>query len=275
MLRRVMASIQGARPARVFLAVDAARGPADIDNVRECRSVSTNIGWPCEVNTLFHEAHMGCRKGVATAIDWFFSQIEEGIILEDDCVPHASFFSFAAELLDRYRHDERVAHISGDCFLGLDRLSPKGREGESYYFSRFTHVWGWASWRRAWKLYDVNMRQWPQIKAGGLTQFIPDSPRPELWVERLENTFSGLIDTWDWQWQFACWINRVLTINPTLNLVSNIGFGEHATHSINPDDPKSAIPVQKMPLPLIHPARVARDVGVDGWIERFIYRMGN
>jgi len=189
--------------------------------------------------------------------------VPEAIILEDDCLPHPSFFRFCEEMLGRYRHDTRVMAISGDNF----QFGQK-RGAYSYYFSRYNHVWGWASWRRAWQHYDVNMRAWPAIREGGwLAGVLDDARQHDYWTNIFERVHGGLIDTWDYQWTFACWIQNGLTVLPQTNLISNIGFGVDATHTQSASV-FAELPVHEMGFPLEHPPYMLRDAAADAFTNK-------
>ena len=160
----VMEAIRAARPARLYVAADGPRPgcPGDAERCAEARRVVTAVDWPCQVKTLFRETNLGCRKAVSSAIDWLFACEEEGIILEDDCVPTSDFFSFCGELLERFRDDKQIMAICGSCYAEAE---PNYRA--SYYFSYYADPWGWATWRRAWRLYDGDLSRWPAFKARG------------------------------------------------------------------------------------------------------------
>ena len=266
---RVIEALRIARPAKVFFAVDGPRAdrPRDAEAVRRVQALAGSFDWQCELRTLFREANLGCKLAVSQAVSWFFSEVEAGVILEDDCVAHPSFFPFAAELLERYRDDERVMMISGDNFqFGA-------RRGEySYYFSRYNHIWGWASWRRAWQLYDHQMRAWPLVKQGGwLLDYLQDEQAVRYWSDIFDATHAEQNTSWAYRWTFACWMNAGLTVLPNVNLVSNVGFGSEATHTVAPHSPIAGMPVAPMPMPLEHPPFLIRDAVADSRTERLLF----
>ncbi|HWQ37914.1 MAG TPA: glycosyltransferase family 2 protein, partial [Burkholderiales bacterium] len=231
------------------------------------RRLVEKIDWPCRVDTLFREANLGCKKAVSEAITWFFDQVQAGVILEDDCVPHPSFFPFAAELLDRYRDDERICMISGDNFLFGQRRTPY-----SYYFSRYTHIWGWASWRRAWALYDHGMTLWPELREGGwLMDILGEAAAARYWSAIFDATHADLNSSWAYRWTFAAWASSSLTVIPAVNLVSNIGFGEAATHTVNRSNRFAALPVSEMVFPLSHPPYVIRNDRADRFTQKRMF----
>jgi hypothetical protein len=190
--------------------------------------IEQEIDWPCQIERLYSDVNQGCRLGVSRAITWFFEQVEEGITLEDDCVPHPDFFPYCATLLERYRHDPRVWCISGNNFQ-----NGQWRGDGSYYFSRYNHCWGWASWRRCWQHYDAELSQWPALRDSGLLYTIFEDPAERkywsaIWQRLVDK---GKPDSWAYRWTFTCLANGGLTALPNRNLVSNVGFGDDATHT--------------------------------------------
>jgi hypothetical protein len=264
--KQVFEAIRRAKPPRLYVAADGPRDskPDEDNKVKAVRDyVIGHIDWDCEVKTLFREKNLGCKYAVSGSIDWFFENEEMGIILEDDCLPHPSFFRFCEELLERYREDERIGIISGDNFQ-----FGKRHTDDSYYFSRYTHIWGWASWRRTWQKYDVAMKQWPSIKMNGLLSDILQYKKlVKYWNDIFEDVFNNKIDTWDYQLNFACLINSMLNIMPNNNLISNIGFGANASRTTKINK-FSAMPVLEMRFPLLYPNVIIRDALADRITER-------
>ena len=255
---RVFAEIRNIKPERLYIAADGARGdrPGDPQQVAAAREIASAVDWPCQVKKLFREKNLGCKVGPSSAINWFFENEAEGIILEDDCLPHPSFFPFCQELLAQYRNDERVMMISGDNFLN-------NPQPYSYYFSRYPHIWGWASWRRAWKFYDVNIPLWPQVRDSGILNTFLSPAEAKHWRGIFETTFRDKNSTsWDHQWTLACWINNGLTILPEKNLVKNIGLGLESTHT-KESPPSHCPPLYAMEFPLRHPPFIVRNLQAD------------
>ena len=220
-------AIAKAKPAKLLVVADGPRSPEEAEKCREARTVIERIDWPCELLTNFSEVNLGCKERVASGLDWVFSETNEAIIIEDDCLADPSFFSFAQQLLDRYREDERVMHINGSNFVS-DRIKLE----HSYFFSRYTFTWGWASWSRAWKHYDKDMISWPEFKSSGmLEQLFETRDEQDYWRGVLDRTYGGEIDTWDFQWFYTCWSQGGLSIIPRVNLVSNLGYRPDATHT--------------------------------------------
>jgi len=225
----VFEAIRKAKPKKLLVVADGPRFTEEIEKCQKARAVIEKVDWDCEVLTNFSETNMGCKRRVSSGLDWVFSQVEEAIILEDDCLPAPSFFNFCQVLLEKYRHDERIMMISGDNFQ-----AGQSRTDYSYYFSKYSHIWGWASWRRAWQHYDVEMKTWSEYKKLGLIRsFCDDSYEEKYWTDIFDGVFKGAVNTWDYQWLYTCWSQNGLSIIPNSNLVSNIGFGSDATHTPN------------------------------------------
>ncbi|TGE25093.1 nucleotide-diphospho-sugar transferase [Hymenobacter aquaticus] len=260
--REVFAAIRRARPARLYLAADGPRPghPTDAATCAAARAEVARVDWPCEVHTLFQTRNLNCGVGPATAITWFFSQEEEGIILEDDCVPSPDFFRFCAELLTRYRHEARVLHIGGNNF-GSEARQPLAPGAESYYFSGQVNSWGWATWRRAWRLYDFDMARFDALgPQGRLRPHYSSWLEERYWRRQFAAVRGAAIppDVWDYQWHFTVAAHDGLAIMPAVNLVGNIGFGQHATHTHDAADDFAAVATGVLPTPLCHPAAVRR-----------------
>ena len=230
-LRQVIDAIRPLAPSLLFVACD---GPnperlGEAEKVAATRAVIEHeIDWPCQIERLYSDVNQGCRLGVSRAISWFFEQVEEGIVLEDDCVPHPDFFPYCTALLERYRHDMRVWCISGNNFQ-----NGKWRGDGNYYFGCIPLIWGWATWRSRWQYYDAELTQWPSLRDSGLLESIFRDPMERKYWSRIWQRLldQGKPDTWDYQWTFTCLANGGLTAIPNRNLVSNVGFGEDATHT--------------------------------------------
>lgn len=265
---QVFEAIRKARPPRLYVAADGPRAgrEGEAERCAEVRSIATAVNWPCEVKTLFREKNLGCKRAVSGAISWFFEQEEQGIILEDDCLPNQDFFYFCQELLNRYAADERVWVITGDNFQnGIKR-------GEaSYYFSRYNHVWGWASWRRAWAKADMEIRFWPEWGASrDWKLFWPDSVTRRYWGKIFDQMHRGVIDTWDYPWTASVWYHGGLTATPSVNLVANIGFGVDATHTTSIDGPLAGMATHTL-VSLTHPNMVQQDMVADRYVFDHVF----
>lgn len=225
---KVFAAIAAARPSQLFVVADGPRFSEEAPKCLAARSLVDRVDWDCEVETNFAEHNLGCRKRIVSGLNWVFSQVDEAIILEDDCVPHMSFFTFCENLLAYYRNSEQVMEIGG-----CNYQSGKMRSEHSYYFSKYAHTYGWATWRRAWQYFDENISFWPQIQKTGAWKLIcDDEEERRYWRPIYDRIYEGkLMTSWDYQWQLARWNQQGLAIVPNVNLVSNIGFGPDATHT--------------------------------------------
>jgi len=263
--RQVFERISRIRPKTLFLIADGPRPekPDDPERCKEVRKIVQSVDWDCDVHYDFSDENLGTQKRISSGLDRVFSEVERAIILEDDCVPDYSFFPYCAELLERYQDDCRVMVISGDNFqFGRHRTS------YSYYFSRYNHCWGWATWQRAWRFYDDRMDLWPTICNGNWLDDILDNDRRAVayWHRIFQSVYERRVDSWAYRWTFACWIESGLTALPQRNLVSNIGFGSDATHTRHRSR-SSAIPAQPLEFPLRHPPFVIRDSHADHFTQ--------
>jgi hypothetical protein len=268
--RSVCARIREARPRELYVAADGPRadGPEAAQLCEEARAAATRAGWGCDVHTLLRERNLGCRRAVSSAITWFFERVEDGIVLEDDCVPHPTFFRYCGELLKRYRHDERIMGIGGNSFRSA-RAGP-----ESYAFSAYNQIWGWATWRRAWTHYDDALSLWPALREmGWLDDFLSDRSAARFWRAVFDRDLEGSIDTWDFAWTLACWVQSGLTVHPAVNLVSNVGFDDRATHTRNPASSLAGVATEAMDFPLVHPRGVLRDYEADRFTAEHVHRV--
>ncbi len=261
--RRVFDTIRRARPTRLYVAADGPRPghPTDAQRCAETRAVVQEVDWPCEVFTLFQETNLNCGLAPVTAMNWFFAHEPEGIILEDDCVPAPSFFPFCAELLARYRDEARVMHIGGNNF-GSEAQRPPAADEPSYHFSTQRNSWGWATWRRAWQLYDYHLTDFEGVaKSGELNDSFtgPLEKRYRLGKMAGVRALPQPPDVWDYQWEYTIARHHGLYIVPAVNLVGNIGFGHDSTHTHDSADVMGAVPARDLAFPLRHPARVAQD----------------
>ena len=255
--------IRDAKPKRLFIAADGPRKTKAGEDLlcKKTRETTYLIDWDCEVSRLEREDNLGCKNAVSSAISWFFDQVDEGIILEDDCLADPTFFQYCTELLECYRFDHQVGIISGNNFQAKSFA-------HSYYFSRYPHIWGWATWKRFWNLYDVHLSDW----AGNSSSLQPNIKRRRVrkhLAKQFDLVKSGGIDTWDYQLEYLCVRNGAFCANPCKNLVFNIGFDERATHTRSADSHAmpSSVP---MKFPLVHPPNVTADNEADLYTENCI-----
>lgn len=272
--QQVFDAIRAARPQRLYIAADGPRKNilGESEKCNEVKRIATAVDWDCQVHTLFREENLGCGRGPCTAINWFFEHETEGIILEDDCLPSPSFFRFCAELLERYRHDTRVMEIGGN-----NLEEPLLRKEEySFSFSNHTYIWGWATWRRAWKLQDFYMMHYSEIHE---KRYL-DSSYNSIYERDFYNYVFGKMhegdeqtnsqNIWDYQWQFACKINSGLSIVPNKNLVTNLGFGANATNTLNPKGVGYDLTLEEMEFPLKCPEFMMVDQAKDSLVFKLV-----
>jgi hypothetical protein len=227
-------TIRQMRPPKLFVIADGARANRDGEQQRcaDTRAIIDRVDWPCEVHKHYSDTNLGCARRVSSGLDWVFSHVDRAIILEDDCIPDPTFFTYCEDLLTRYENDDRIMHISGNNHQRGIRRTPY-----SYYYSKYPHCWGWATWKRAWSLFDFELKLWPTMCDLKLVESLYDDPRePEYWSNRIDEVLSGKVSSWAFRWQISCWANNGLSILPETNLVQNIGFGPGATHTVGEDD---------------------------------------
>ncbi len=261
---RVFNAIAQARPTKLLVIADGPRAnrAGEAERCAQARAVIERVDWECEVLTNFADSNMGCKMRVATGIDWVFEQVEEAIILEDDCLPEPSFFRFCQEMLERYRDHPRIGMVTGG------NLQFGQQRGEaSYYFSRYSHIWGWATWRRSWQLYQREIPQWPAFRdQGWLNQLFEKQGERDYWAASFQLVHEGKLDTWDCSWTFATLTHGLLQVVPNMNLISNIGFGPEATHThvvgIHAD-----MPTRPILFPLKHPDSIVPNIEADRYIS--------
>lgn len=262
--RKVFGQIRKARPARLYVCADGPRPNVaeDAENCRLARKVIEGVDWDCSVKTLFRDTNAGCRQAVKSGIDWFFQHEDAGIILEDDCLPDLSFFPFCAEMLKKYADDERIMHISG---FNPAEQACRGAEA-SYVWSKFSFVWGWATWRRAWKRYDDSFWNWERhwCKSNSpLANLVGDKTACRYMLDKFRRTRDGEIDTWDYAWFYSVVVNGGWCINAASSLVANIGFDETATHTNHFSFKQQTANANCMNFPLRHPKRISRDERIE------------
>lgn len=266
---QVFNAIRQAQPRTLLIVADGPRqsNPEEQEKCLAVRSLLDRIDWTCDVHRNYSENNLGCKRRVASGLDWAFDLVDRAIILEDDCLPHPSFFQFCEELLDRFAEDERVMTISGNNFQRNRKATP-----HSYYFSRHMHCWGWATWQRAWKHFDIQMTLWPELRKQQFLRSIFSSRRAQqYWYNIFNNVHRGEIDSWAYIWQYVIWTHSGLNIHPRHNLVSNIGFGPDSTHTTSIDSPWADLPAEEMTFPLIHPRTLLRDWRADSYTQRYYF----
>jgi adhesin HecA-like repeat protein len=254
----VMEAIRRAKPGRLWIIADGPKGVREEKEVVDCRQrVESGIDWGCEIRKVYSPINLGLRQRMETGLDAVFAQEEQAILLEEDCHPEPDFFPFCRSMLERYREEPRVAGISGNCFLPAT-----ARVSTDYFFSRYLHIWGWATWARAWQGYDRSQWSWP---FGGFQSFFPGTRQDETnyWNRIFKRVGSGEIDTWDYRWLSHLWSEGQVTITPGQNLVQNRGFGSGATHTVDPSVEVGIERNGRLHPPYRGPTKIEADSGLD------------
>lgn len=266
--RIVFEAIRKMKPTELFVAADGPRPDRFEDDIcRKAREIALHVDWDCEVKTLMRDENLGCGLAVSGAINWFFEHVEQGIILEDDCLPNESFFLFCEALLERYKDREEVMHISGNNFLNECKWKK-----DSYYFSKYVLIWGWATWKRAWEYYDFNIENFPQfINDDSYVSIIKSKAEQKYWLLLLSDFYKDTEkNTWDYQWLYCIWSKGGVAVVPNVNLVSNIGFGLDSTHTHQNDSILSNVPTKEL-NDIIHPENIRIKARTDIAIFRMVY----
>ena len=268
---KIFERIRQLKPQKLFVAADAPRPHKDQDEFlcQKVRQLATNVDWDCEVKTLFQPQNLGCGKAPAQAISWFFSHVEEGIILEDDCLADITFFRYCAEMLEKFRHDPRIFMVSGTNYV-----QNWHQDTQSYHFSFYGSCWAWATWRRAWQFFDYQIPLWANPQTAHLIAHqVAHQAYFELYLRPVyQKTFQNpdAVSWWDYQWSFVRYLQSGLAVVPSQNLVKNIGFEADATHTnAASPDPFVNLPTYSLGFPLQHnPCIVA-----DRLYEQEIYKV--
>jgi hypothetical protein len=253
-LAKVIERLKEIRPTRVLAVIDGARPQilGEADKVAEVKDLILSAFGHAAFESDFSPTNLGCKNRVSSGISWAFERVDRAIILEDDCLPDPSFFRFCEEMLMRFENNPKVFQVGANNFFPDDTVS-----SESYFFSRFAYIWGWATWRRAWKYYDVHMHQWRQKNKIARATWGP------WWQDVFDRVSNGKIDTWDYQWQYVLQKCGGLSVVPTKNLVSNIGFGPEATHTIEYRKDLADAATSSLHFPLVHPSRIVANEAYD------------
>jgi tetratricopeptide (TPR) repeat protein len=261
---RVFEVIRQVQPSKLLVIADGPRldCPEELEKCVAARKIVEQVDWNCEVLTNYSDINLGCKTRVASGLNWVFEQVEEAIILEDDCIPDPTFFYFCEELLERYRNDERVMQITGENTHGYQSTH------SSYYFSQYSFYWGWATWRRAWRLFDKQMEAWQKTrKSQWLENLLGNQERAKYWTEIFDLTYNGF-NSWGWAWTFTCFMNQGFCIVPNQNLISNVGFGKDAAHTTWEVDEIADLLTQSMVFPLKHPHEVQVNIRAEEVIDK-------
>lgn len=266
---RVFKEICKARPKQLFIIADGPRTDEERALTDAVRKVVEHIDWPCEVFRNYSDINLTCAVRPPSGVSWVFEHVDRAIFLEDDCLPQQSFFKYCTELLEYYKDDERVMHIGGN---NMHQKNPYYVCPESYSFSISPDLWGWATWRRAWKHYDIELKHWPEVEKQGLLKNVfADNAVRDKWERLFRLYHAGKVNSWDGQWAFACFINRGLTIVPKRNLITNIGVDADSTHKYLPNDQGANLPSFPIETPLIHPFAILPNAVNDAYTFKHIH----
>ncbi|NEO31215.1 MAG: glycosyltransferase family 2 protein [Symploca sp. SIO3C6] len=254
---KVFEVIRQVKPPKLFVIADGSRVDRS-DEAEKCaaaRAIIDRVDWDCQVFKNYSNVNMGCKRRVSSGLDWVFNTIEEAVILEDDCLPHPTFFRFCEELLEKYRDDERVMTITGTNLLGEWKTNI-----QSYHFSYYFNCWGWATWKRVWQCYDVDMKLWsePEVKKR-IGDVIADKKQYFNRKRLLDAAYLGNNNSWAYQFFFMCLLYSGMSITPAKNLISNIGFSKEGTNTKVSNDQRANMPLQSMNFPLKDPLGIAVD----------------
>jgi hypothetical protein len=256
-------SLRVVRPRQLFVAADGPRpGHADDpDLCAQTRRVLDEVDWPCELEVLAHHRNLGLQTSMVTAIDWFWSNVDEGVILEDDCLVHPDYFAFASVMLERYRHVPEVMAVTS---VNIDEHGDHGPG--SYFFASGGHIWGWASWRRAWEGFDATLADWPQVQ----DSFGPGTPPLHRALgSKFASAHAGAKRTWARAWHFTVARQQGLVVVPSVNMVHNIGLAKGATHTTSGRHRLAHLRARGLPQPLVHPDSLMPDVRYDAALARY------
>jgi len=263
---KLWAEIKKIKPAKLYIGCDGPRKniAGEAEKVLEVKNIFKDINWDCEVKTYFQEENKGSRVAESLAMNWFFDNVDEGIILEDDCIPAPDLFKYCQEMLEYYRYDERIMIISGSNF----QFGNVRGEG-SYYFSKFPNTWGWATWKRAWKSYDVDLKDFPQFKKSKIISLVTENKTAQTYfLDHLKAVYEKKIDAWDAQILFMLWANNGLGVVPNTNLVTNIGVGEGSVNTLGNISNINFLPIGEIGFPLKHPKVMIPDLVADEFIMK-------
>jgi hypothetical protein len=268
---RVMEVLAKVRPKNLWVIADGPRANGTDGERQSCertRAIATRVDWDCNVLTNFAEENLGCQKRIVGGLDWVFNRTEQAIILEDDCLPVPDFFRFCEEILAKYNDNPRIAMVSGNCYLPPS-LTPR----TSYYFSRHSYTWGWATWRRAWMQFDVGIEKWRKVfDEDWLVNAIGSKEEARFWAKLFDSVIDGGKGTiWDYQWFFSNLSHGQFSVTPSVNLVSNIGFGEGATHTQGGANRLADRPTFELSFPLQHPSEVVWYRSADDYVFKNVY----
>jgi hypothetical protein len=260
----IISILRNISPQKLFIIADGPRpnNESDVLLCEQTRKVIDGIDWPCEIIKKYANSNIGCRNSIPQGLDFVFQQVESCVILEDDCIPQLSFFQFCEELLHIYKDNKSIMTISGHRSEG-----PNEFDSDSYFFSIYPAIWGWATWKNRWEKYDLSMSQWPELRRSNWLNRILKTHESQSYWTRIFNKMQEGLDTWDYAWVFASWVHQGLTIRPKINMITNVGFNEEATHTNQKNHEFKFPPACELVFPLKHPTQINIDEKADHRIE--------
>jgi hypothetical protein len=269
-VKKTFDALRKARITKLYVIADGPRAEiaTDIDRCAEVRTLVEQIDWPCLVYRNYSDINLGLKKRVSSGLDWVFSQEDAAIILEDDCLPHIDFFRYCETLLKRYSNDSRVAVVSGSNFQSAEsRVS----NDYSYYFSKYNHCWGWATWARAWQQYQGDIPFWPSwSRSSDWRQKTPNRIERRYWGKIFSEVYEGRVNSWAYPWTATVWYHGGLTATPVVNLVSNIGFDDQAVHTTDASSPLAGLPTFGIGT-ISHPSTIQANLLADAFVFNNVF----
>lgn len=257
--KKLIYCLKKIQPKKIYIRGDGPVNADDVIKINAVKKTILRINWNCKILTNFNKINIGCRGSVSSGIDWFFSTEKMGVILEDDCLPNTSFFKFCEILLKRFRYNKKIYTISGSNFQN------KITTDNDYYFTKYPHCWGWATWARAWKSYDQNLSFWTKWKkTDKWKKYIKLTIEKKYWEKIFNNVLKKKIDSWAYVWTASVWYKNGVAIVPKTSLINNIGFDDRATHTQN-SQTKSISNLKNLKFPLKHPKRIKIDIRADNY----------
>jgi len=261
LVRGLLDRLRVARPKKIWIIADGpstGRGAEEEALCREARQeAEQGVTWPCTVQKVYAESNLGIRQRIETGLDEVFRHETEAIILEEDCHPGPDFFPFCEEMLARYRDQPQIAGISGNCYLPEEAVLES-----SYFYTRYLHIWGWATWARVWRDYDRSVLFWGR---NGFRSYFPESRADEqrYWNRIFQRVAGGKIETWDYPLLAFLWSRGLLAVNPAQNLVENLGIGAGATHTTDRETDPGWGRQQRLPRPFVCPPGIRAQSELD------------
>jgi len=269
--QKVFNEIKKVKPKQLFIIADGARNDEEWKACNKTREIINQVDWNCEVHKNYSNKNLGCKMRVSSGLNWFFENVEQGIILEDDCLPDQSFFQYCEELLLKHKDNNKIMCITGDNFQNGTK-----RGNDSYYFSIHNHCWGWATWKKAWQHFDIGMKSFHEFEEKNkIKKILNQRTTQKRWLKIFQNACEDKINSWAYVWTYACWNQKGLTCIPNINLISNIGFDDRGTHTTNQNNKLANISTKEMVFPLSHPKSIEVNRKADKYDNKYRFGINN